>query len=387
MSSYLVVGMQKSGTSAIYSMLKSALGPARRAFEPGSRRQIESLLSSRDSSKLAKTLYRGFMNDIDALNGFDYKVHIVRDARDIVISYLLYWPLLRNRHLNDHFIDDFVELLEEKEAQPDAVSLKDFARLTEKHDARFMKPRDFGILGGLAVKFHENLSDAFTLKYDALLSGELEDLEGYLNLSLPRSTKVSSHISYNERQKSSGTWRNWFTPKDVADYRPILSGYLDHFGFDPDWTLNESPQIESKHGSIYIRKSVSKLTEFPAPNGELRAKELYTDDYHAHLQSARSDGIESAMIELALAHLAGFGVEKDPAAYQELLWEAYERGNVMAMIHIYVASRIGIISLPGDLSPNDIAREAGRQLGAKTLGRRTQRVEAFYEANFRSGTD
>jgi hypothetical protein len=380
-NSYLVVGMQKSGTSAIYAMLKSALASPQCCFEPSSTRQIDFLLKSTASNRLAKILYRSFLDDIESLNSFDFKIHIVRDPRDIVISYLLYWPLLRGRHLQTKFIEDFVELLEKKEADPRSVGLRDFSALMTRHGQQFMRPRDFRVLCKFAFRFHRALKGAHTLKYDSLILGDLNNAEQYLGLTLPRSARVGAHISYNERQKALGSWRDWFTPEDVADYLPALSAFIDYFGFDSDWTLNETPNLASEYGSNHIRRSVAKLTRFPAPNGELRDESFYSPEYLSHLESAQSDGIESAMIELALAHLAGFGVERSLGKFKSFLLQAYQRGNVTATIHLSVASRLKLVDLGNGKCADQLANEGAARLGDSTFMRRAGRIEHFYASH------
>ena len=238
------------------------------------------------------------------------------------------------------------------------MNLRDFSELTTRHGVEFLQPQEFLALCRNAFKYDRELHGAHVMKYDSLISGELGPTEDYLGFSLPRLAKVSDHISYNERQKALGIWRDWFTPTDVDDYRSSLSGFIKHFGFDSDWTLSEEPYIAPEYGSGYISKSVAKLTEFPASSSELREARYYTDAYIAHLQSARSDGIESAIIELALAHFVGYGVEKSLDQYRAYLHEAYERGNVTAMIHLFAASHSGIIDLGSGPSESDLANEA-----------------------------
>jgi len=69
------------------------------------------------------------------LQGFDRNVLIVRDPRDVVISWLLYKPLLADRHEDTGFIESFTDLLRRKESKPDAVSILDLEEFYATHDA------------------------------------------------------------------------------------------------------------------------------------------------------------------------------------------------------------------------------------------------------------
>jgi hypothetical protein len=87
------------------------------------------------------------------------------------------------------------------------------------------------------------------------------------------------------------------------------------------------------------------------------------------------------MIELALAHLTGFGVERSLAKFRSFLLQAYQRGNVTATIHLSVASRIGLVELDNGRCADHLASEAAARLGDKTFMRRSGRIEQFYGRN------
>src|SRR5450631_2867014 len=98
---YLVLGMAKTGTTALFYGIKKKLPEtAFLLFEPNSPQQWRSL-ASRHSVTLTKSLLTSYLvADIDA--GFFKKmVVLVRDPRDQLLSRLLYWSAQISKRRED----------------------------------------------------------------------------------------------------------------------------------------------------------------------------------------------------------------------------------------------------------------------------------------------
>jgi hypothetical protein len=58
------------------------------------------------------------------------------------------------------------------------------------------------------------------------------------------------------RSKRHGQWRHWFTPEDVASFRPLMEPYLRQYGYSTDWTLAPDPVIRPDEASEYVVRPV-----------------------------------------------------------------------------------------------------------------------------------
>jgi len=82
-------------------------------------------------------------------------------------------------------------------------------------------------------------------------------IESYLGFRLPSRVQVSPFVMRVERTRSSGDWRNWFTPADVDFFRPLLREAFAVFGYEDVWDLSPSAAVDPKHGSEYIARLIA----------------------------------------------------------------------------------------------------------------------------------
>jgi len=250
MTSVLIVGIAKSGTTAIYSMTKKAMGNCLSILEPSLPGQFEFIHEDKSPEKVIKILIGSVPPDAPYLQGFDRNVLIVRDPRDIVISWLLYKPLLADRHKDQTFISNFTDLLRRKEDNPDSVSILDLEEFYAAHDAP--AKTEAGYLQEFAVTrtFETVLPDCFVMTYDSIVNRQMSELEKFLGFQIDPESEHGSNISFNARQKKSGGWRDWFTPDDVAHFKPIFTPFLERYGFDLDWSLNSPQTLNPAYGRV-----------------------------------------------------------------------------------------------------------------------------------------
>ncbi|MDQ2856334.1 MAG: hypothetical protein M3R68_08395 [Acidobacteriota bacterium] len=270
----VIFGLARSGTTALFYKIKNSLGSDTVClFEPRSfdaravtRKRLGLPLEPRpEPDVLAKVLPFRPDNpvDVDSFSHFDSQVLIVRDPRDRLISRLLYGVFHSDLCRYDEKVRSFLEVLEQKEADPKSVTLKTllttFARLNGesfsldgwarsywKHSIR--KPLDFAA----------RRSSLFLIKYEDLVDGRVGGLEGYLRLSLKGQALVDPEFDRVARTKGYGGWRNWFTPADVDYLRPLLQTFLDRYYPEADWDLSLKPSIPSEHGSRYVERLVNE---------------------------------------------------------------------------------------------------------------------------------
>ena len=118
----LIVGLPKSGTTALYTKVKDVLPQETLSlYEP---RRFDAA-AAQHKDVLAKILI-GQVGDFDyrSFRDFERRILIVRDPRDHLVSRLLYRacadPLFR---ADDAMVSGFVETLRQKERDPRSLSL------------------------------------------------------------------------------------------------------------------------------------------------------------------------------------------------------------------------------------------------------------------------
>jgi hypothetical protein len=262
----VVVGLGKSGTTAVLYAVKSAMPDGTKVlFEPRSYVQLDS------PNVAAKVLlHPKVAMDYAFYRQFDRIVLLVRDPRDIQISRALYRAygaraLLANREN----LARYVELLRAKEAQPRSVSLTRINTLflsqggSELHSAA-------GLARMLddAMAFHDAFPECFVFRYEEMVEGRFGTLAQYLSLPMDAmKPEVPDAYGRVVRSRRAGNWRDWFCPEDVELYRPVLSAYMSRYGYDDDWRLNADPAIRPEECSEYVLRIVGERLGTAAVDG------------------------------------------------------------------------------------------------------------------------
>jgi len=196
----VIFGLARSGTTALFYKIMNALPPDTVClFEPHSfdqrtirKKRIRSLLTgTRKPTVLAKVLpFRpGNPADADSFSHFEKQILTVRDARDRLISRLLYGVYHSNFYHQNHKVNAFLQLLRRKEFEPQSVPVKTllatFAELncenfsfddwaTSHRHHSIQKPLDL----------HEQHGGFFLFKYEDMVDQRLDSLKDYLELKV-----------------------------------------------------------------------------------------------------------------------------------------------------------------------------------------------------------
>lgn len=285
-----IIGIAKSGTSALYSSVKTALpAPRRILFEPNNAAELAYVTAHRNENALTKIMFGALEGQKYDPSLFTHRIAIVRDPRDTIISSTLFrfnrLKLLNNKSLFLHL----VSLFEKKEIDPQSISVHDILEAAEKGEAQDMKDS----FGGLLSKYSAYLDreDQHVLTFDQMVAGDFSTLNDYLGLTLLPPPPLDGWVSKISRKGTSGDWKNWFTPEDVAFFRPAMDPFIKKYGFDPEWELKEKPLIEPEYCSQYI----TRLTAARKVDPNLRS-DVGSD--MESLLSAAEDGKVNALMKL-----------------------------------------------------------------------------------------
>jgi len=209
---------------------------------------------TRAPNVLAKILaQRGV--DWASFRGFDKKIAIIRDPRDQLVSFVLYAIYNHSRPLTSTEADHLLRLLSQKESDNRSVPLWCISEAIEgitgiDHRA-LLRERH-----ALCCRALADDPQFFRVWYKDFVAGETEALAAYLGFAMPSRVDVPTSLRRVERTRGAGDWRNWFTPEDVAYFRPDLDGVMRTLGIPDDWSLSDTAVVAPEHGSQYVGRLI-----------------------------------------------------------------------------------------------------------------------------------
>jgi len=258
----LVIGMAKSGTSALTYKIAGAFTENELVFEPGGANGLNDFNLHREICSNAKKnlivkniCYPGTPNIIQEIASLYSKVvWIVRDPRDRMISAFLYqWNGSHNP--NPEQFERGLKLIKQKETNPESIAFYQLLRSLYNFN-----PFGFIISQSKLQQAHLsdirlNNSNTFVFKYEDMIDNNFEKLEEYLGFKVKFSAGVPDELSRVVRTKAYGNWRNWFTNEDTIFFRALYFESLYKLGYDPnDWKLNNPQIISPEEGSEYMKR-------------------------------------------------------------------------------------------------------------------------------------
>lgn len=255
--SILTVGLAKSGTTGLYQTVKGGLQSRPECwyclFEPTHRSQLESLRKYAPQLQvLTKIMVLQEASLKPRYGEFGHRVAIVRDPRDIVISYLLFRPL--SKRWPEDSSDAFLDRIRKKENDPASESVLSLHRYA---DELGIGESDWSerVQQMWSLQRLVDQEQHFLIRYEDFVEGKLAPLEAYLDVSLvPSSVGENSWLGHITRSRDHGEWRRWFTSEDVAYYRDVFGDVMTAFGYPDDWTLDTPDSLDPALGSEYIVK-------------------------------------------------------------------------------------------------------------------------------------
>lgn len=254
----LVAGLGKSGTSALFYLVRNSLAPNVEAFfEPSSLDVFGKLGKHRHG--VAKVLLPNALQNVQIsrfIGELEKVVLIVRDPRDLIVSRLLYRAGYHTLHEDRTDAEQAVALqaLREKERNPSSISLLTlFSHLGDRAEQQpgFLLKKYRELLTA-PDKFLSAYPDSFVYLYENLVRAQYDGLAEYLGFDLQGEAKVDTVHERVVRTKGDGNWRHWFTPSDVETLRPVFADFMQRFNYENDWRLAKEQAIDPQMSSEYV---------------------------------------------------------------------------------------------------------------------------------------
>ncbi|MEM9546798.1 MAG: hypothetical protein AAGA77_12540 [Bacteroidota bacterium] len=252
----LIVGLPKSGTTALTYSLENAFPKSTVYFEPNQNKglldvEFHARVCSQNQDVISKCLYVGDKaSSLTTIERFyDKCIWIHRDPRDWVISNFLYvWYHAHN--LPSESFDKALSETLKKEIAPASI---DFLPLLELE-------RGFNYyckaLGKCADEL-QRVADGdnwYILRFEDFLDGNFDALNTYLGKDISRTKSLPKSLKRVERAIAHGYWRDWFTEADQKVFNENLEEVMTAMRYDISEKLNDSPSIDPKFSSEYMQK-------------------------------------------------------------------------------------------------------------------------------------
>lgn len=272
-----VLGQSKSGTSAICYLIYNALdGKKEMVFEPttfGLKRGEEFTFhkkicrTGRHVVSKCLTFPQFSKGDWDSIREiaslYNHRIWIDRDPRDRLISDCFYkWYSGHRQVLStekkkdwDKWYQMTLDRVREKEQCPQKYAFIDICnKWWQENGLVYIQNREHRTYDSLSDNRHR-FKNWTIIKYENYVDGKVDVLSQAIDMPLECGVEVPNTLNRVVRTKSYGNWRDWFTDKDVAFFKPIYSEYLKMAGYNHlDWKLNYPKALDSTFGSKYIER-------------------------------------------------------------------------------------------------------------------------------------
>lgn len=316
MDNILLLGCSKSGTTGLYTAVKSACHDAghrvHAVFEPKRAADLDNLfLLAPRVPVLTKLTMDKVSKALPDPAAFDRRIMIVRDPRDILVSALLFRPLTARaiRRSSNKAVEQFVAALRRKEADPASLSVRQLFELAGS--LGLGNPPYTGIQNQLARQQRLlNTHEFHTVRYEQFVSNELDGLSSYLGFAVRNVTDVgSSTLGHIARSKSAGGFRHWFRADDLTYFNQMFGDLCSALGYELVTELHPHPVIDPATSSDYVQRSHERRRATLSTIAESRDRgwspELVdSPDALDQLESLASDGNAQACMRVAQVALS-----------------------------------------------------------------------------------
>jgi hypothetical protein len=335
----VILGLAKTGSTGLYNNVKAALAQSVHDyyffFEPTRPGPLHSIRRYAPQMPILTKVMIAREPDLELhYDHFPKRITLVRDPRDMIVSFLLFRPFIR-ADVPWERVEPFVTAVKEKEKDPAAHSVQSLHALADELGlASYRLERVVEYMEWQEALIDEH--NVFTTRYEDFILGQLGDLNDYLDFEIENRTNTSPWLDHILRAAGTGDWRHWLTAADINFYRPHIARYMKRFDYDDDWELAERPVIDPSTASQYIEGKYRKRFAQQEQRRRKLALDIDTPDERARVEQLAEDGHAQAMYVLAKASL-----DSDPASAFRLTHRAAIQGHKPAMRQLGLLYRDG----------------------------------------------
>lgn len=262
----VVMGLAKSGTTAIAQTIANTLGIERVIFEPKSSQEILDRASGSDTWVM-KIIFTHVRDELTFLYehlqaggplGVTDTIHIVRDTRGKLVS-SIYYQAYEVFYYNDYGLDEkeaWLEVLRKKERRPNDLSMLWVSnQLAKRFGKKVFARRDVP-----QEQFHAYMSGVTAphklLRYEDFVAGAVPDPE--LAAMLQGRRSVPAEYKRVRRTEGDETWPNFLLDEDVEAINLHCGAMLEHYGYPLRLPPIENRVIDPRVGSDYVARLIDE---------------------------------------------------------------------------------------------------------------------------------
>lgn len=251
--------MARCGSSAIFELIKNSCDKESNSFfEPTEEIIKHQILKNcnKEDRTIVKAILRPYLKYEKTVQGlFSKTIGLTRDPRDNLISRLFFRLISDPFKQNPQIYKEIIPILEQKIEKPNTVSVVQIFRIMEG-SGLMENLIDKRVEENLALfmDWHDRNQNSFIFSYENFILGNFADLSDYLNLTVKHSSDLKVDRPGIKRTGKFGEWKNWFTPEDVAFFKPRMGKFMGRYGYFLDWNLPDSQQISPISSIDYIKR-------------------------------------------------------------------------------------------------------------------------------------
>lgn len=335
----VILGLAKTGSTGLYNNVKAALAKSEHEyyffFEPTRPAPLHNIRRYAPLLPILTKVMIAREPDLELpYDHFPKRITLVRDPRDMIVSFLLFRPFIR-ADVPWERVAPFVAAVKEKEKDPSARSVQSLHALADELGlAAYRLERVVEYMERQEALIDEH--NVFTVRYEDFIVGQLGGLNDYLGFAVENQTSTSPWLDHILRAAGTGDWRHWLTPADIDFYRPHIAPYMKRFDYEDDWKLAEQPVIDPSTASQYIEGKYRKRFAQQEQRRRKLALDIGTPEERARVEQLAEDGNAQAMYVLAKAAL-----DTDAPAAFRLTYRAAIQGHKPAMRQLALLYRSG----------------------------------------------
>jgi hypothetical protein len=263
---YLIIGLAKTGTTAVAMTLRNTLQIQGFCMEP---KELATIEAHGDERLVVKILFDHWLGRADQLRDFQrdtgdgstpITIAIVRDPRDEAISRLHYqaYNYFSTRPTTDDDRAAWLDIFYQKEVMPDAIGLIEMEKqLKERFGAGFLPGRRLyeSFLHFVDDMIEMNAATTYLLRYEDFVGSTISNPS--LRTLLSGSHNVGPRLRRVERSRSSGDWQHFLTDSDLTVINKLAEPFLRRFDYPLERkTTTRKPSRET--GSGYVERLITE---------------------------------------------------------------------------------------------------------------------------------